>query len=67
MVMDVLSISDMAESKLPPDVIAFLSSKLATTAELLSSMSSDHYMCFVRISGWESSVGDETSKEIGFD
>ena len=27
MVMDVLSISDMAESKLPPDVIAFFSIK----------------------------------------
>ena len=37
--MDVLSISDMAESKLPLDVIAFLTSKLAATAELLPSMS----------------------------
>ena len=38
MVMDVLSISDVAESKLPPDVIAFLTSKLAATAELLPSI-----------------------------
>ena len=39
MVMDVLSISDMAESKLLPDAIAFLTSKLAATAELLPGMS----------------------------
>ena len=38
-VMDVLSIPDMAESKLPPDIIAFLTSKLAATTELLPSMS----------------------------
>ena len=34
MVMHVLSISDMAESELPLDVTTFLTSKLATTAEL---------------------------------
>ena len=37
--MDVLYILDMAESKLPPDVIVFFTSKLAATAELLLSMS----------------------------
>ena len=66
MVMDVLSISDMAESKLPPDVVAFLTSKLAATAELLPSMSQDHPMCSVTVSGLESSVSDETSKVICF-
>ena len=39
MVMDVLSISDMAESKLLPDVFAFLTLKLAATAALLPDMS----------------------------
>ena len=54
MVKDVLSISDMAESKFPHDVTAMLTSKLT---ELLPSMSRDHPMCSVRVSWLESSVG----------
>ena len=53
-------------SKLPPDVIAFLTSKLAATDEPLPSMSYDHPMCSVRVSGLKSSAGDDVSKATGF-
>ena len=66
MVIDELSISDKAESEVPHDAIAFVTSKIIGTSELLANTSRDRFMYFVKLSWSESSSDDETGDGIGF-
>ena len=66
MVIDELSISDKSESEVPHDAIAFVTSKLVGTSELLANTSRDRLMYSVKLSWSESSSDDETGDGLGF-